>query len=475
MNLRLLLTATIGSIWPSAGSNRSVHIAEKIFGPKRARPAQKPIQLPVVSDTEFTSEFKAVVDYVNQRRGNLFVTGRAGTGKSTLLRCVRDMVKGNVVVVAPTGLAAINVGGQTIHSFFRLPPRLLRPEDVRANRNAGLFRKLDVLIVDEVSMVRADLMAAIDRALRLNRGRPNEPFGGVCVVLFGDLHQLPPVVASPEINRYLTHNYGGVYFFNAPVFRQREFQYLELTKKFRQKDPVFSNLLDCIADQSINDEQMRALNGLVIPLEKLSGRENYTILAPHNQSVSNINSGFLNALSGPEFAAEAEVQGKFGESDNFPADPILRLKAGAKVILVRNDVNKRWVNGTSAVISRLSNNRVWIRIRGIEHEVERSSWEKIKYEYDLKSRKMVQSVIATFRQFPLRLAWALTIHKSQGMTLDKVYLDLAKGPFAHGQTYVALSRSRSLEGLALSRPFTRSDIIFDKAAVAYRQAFRSIN
>lgn len=209
MNLRLLLTATIGSIWPSAGSNRSVHIAEKIFGPKRARPAQKPIQLPVVSDTEFTSEFKAVVDYVNQRRGNLFVTGRAGTGKSTLLRCVRDMVKGNVVVVAPTGLAAINVGGQTIHSFFRLPPRLLRPEDVRANRNAGLFRKLDVLIVDEVSMVRADLMAAIDRALRLNRGRPNEPFGGVCVVLFGDLHQLPPVVASPEINRYLTHNYGG--------------------------------------------------------------------------------------------------------------------------------------------------------------------------------------------------------------------------------------------------------------------------
>jgi ATP-dependent DNA helicase PIF1 len=169
------------------------------------------------------------------------------------------------------------------------------------------------------------------------------------------------------------------------------------------------------------------------------------------------------------------MQGKFGDSNNFPTDPILRLKVGAKVILVRNDVNKRWVNGTSAVISRLGNNRVWIKIRGAEHEVERSSWEKIKYEYDLKSRKMVQTIVATFSQFPLRLAWALTVHKSQGMTLDKVYLDLAKGALAHGQTYVALSRLRSLDGLALSRPLTRSDIIFDKAAIEYRQAFRSIS
>ena len=278
VNLRLLLTATIGSIWPSAGSNRSVHITKKSFGPKRAKPAQKLIQLPAPSDTALTPEFKAALDYINQRRGNLFVTGRAGTGKSTLLRCVRDMVKGNVAVLAPTGLAAINVGGQTIHSFFRLPPRLLRLEDVRVNRNANLFRKLDVLVVDEVSMVRVDLMAAIDHALRLNRGRPNEPFGGVCVVLFGDLHQLPPVIASAEINQYLTHNYGGVYFFNAPVFRQGEFQYLELTKKFRQKDPAFSNLLDCIAERSFNDEKMRAFNSLVLPLEKLAGRENYTIL-----------------------------------------------------------------------------------------------------------------------------------------------------------------------------------------------------
>jgi hypothetical protein len=384
------------------------------------------------------------------------------------------MVNGNVAVVAPTGLAAINVGGQTIHSFFGLPPRLIKPEDIRPTRKAAVHRKLDVVVIDEVSMVRVDLMAAMDRALRVSRGRPNEPFGGVCVVMFGDLHQLPPIVADEAIGRYLEHTYGGFYFFYAPVFQGAPFKYVELTKKFRQVDPVFANLLDCVAVCSISEHQLDALNSLVKPFDDLKGREKYVILAPHNATVSEINATHLNALSGTEFVSEAEVRGKFDER-SFPTDAILRLKVGAKVVLLRNDSAKRWVNGTIATVSKLAANKVWVQVRGVQHELEKTSWEKLVYEYDHEKRKMTQKVEGSFRQFPLRLAWALTIHKSQGMTLDNVYLDLAHGAFAHGQTYVALSRCRSLDGLALSRPLRMSDIIFDSGAVDYKSLFDTAN
>jgi ATP-dependent DNA helicase PIF1 len=422
---------------------------------------------------ELTAEFQDVLDAVTRRRHSLFVTGRAGTGKSTLLRELKRRCGPNVAIVAPTGIAAVNVGGQTIHSFFKLAPRLIRPEDIRPSRNAAVLKRLDVLIIDEVSMVRADLMDAIDQSLRRNRGNRGTPFGGVCVAMFGDLHQLPPVVSDPEIRRYLEHRYGGVYFFHAPAFAGGTFGHLELTRKFRQTDPQFSGLLDDIADGSVDDFQLEALNGLVTPLESLPDRRKFVILAPDNNRVFRLNDHFLQALRGEETVFDAEIKGRFEESA-YPTDASLRLKVGAKVVLLRNDPARRWVNGTAAVIANITDGKVWIELRGAQYEIERVTWEKIGHRFDDGKQAIVAETEGVFRQFPLRLAWALTIHKSQGMTLDNVYLDLARGAFAHGQTYVALSRVRSLAGLALARPLRRPDIIFDPAALGYRAAFRAV-
>jgi ATP-dependent DNA helicase PIF1 len=422
---------------------------------------------------EITEEFSKALTLVQNGRQNLFVTGRAGTGKSTLLRVIKKAARGNVVVLAPTGLAAINVGGQTIHSFFKFPLTVIKAESIRPSRNAALFRNLDTLIIDEISMVRADLMEGIDRSLRVNRGRLHEPFGGVRVILIGDIHQLPPVVADSEVQQYLQDEFGGVYFFNAKVFHEWRPKYLELTKKFRQSDAAFGEILDLVADGAVAEEQLEAFNRNVISFEALPDRDRYTILAPHNQTVYDLNMRFLNALKGKEWTAEAVVSGKFDQS-RYPTDHTLRLKVGAKVVLLRNDPQKRWVNGTSAVVAKLNQGRVWINVKGREFELERHVWERIKYEYDAQKRRIVENVIGSFKQFPIRLAWALTIHKSQGMTLENVYLDLAAGAFAHGQTYVALSRCRSIKALALARPLRQNDIIVDPSALAYRHAFESL-
>jgi ATP-dependent exoDNAse (exonuclease V) alpha subunit len=422
---------------------------------------------------EITEEFSKALSLIQASRQNLFITGRAGTGKSTLLGIIKKAARGKLVVLAPTGLAAINVGGQTIHSFFKFPPRLIRTDNTRFGRQAALYRSLDTLIIDEISMVRADLMEGIDRSLRLNRGRLNEPFGGVRVILIGDIHQLSPVVAESEVQQYLQDEFGGVYFFNAKVFRECQPRYLELTKKFRQSDEDFGKILDRVADGFASGEQLKVFNNNVISFDALPDRDKYTILAPHNHTVFDLNMRFLDALGGKEWAAEALVTGSFEES-RFPTDQTLRLKVGAKVVLLRNDPQKRGVNGTRGIVAKLDQGRIWIDIDGKQLELERHVWEKIKYEYDPKKKSPVEKVIGSFKQFPLRLAWALTIHKSQGMTLDNVYLDLSRGAFAHGQAYVALSRCRSISGLALARPLRLSDIIVDPNALAYRNAFESL-
>jgi ATP-dependent DNA helicase PIF1 len=423
---------------------------------------------PNPNQIEVTGEFQTAIQFVSQRLGNLFITGRAGTGKSTLLRQIKDIRTSNVAILAPTGLAAVNVGGQTIHSFFKFKPGLLRPDDIKISRNAATYRKLDTIIIDEISMVRADLMEAIDRFLRLNRGRPRDPFGGVQVILVGDLHQLPPVVDDPEVERYLRGHFGGVYFFNANAFQGSHLRYSELTKKFRQSDPLFGGILDRVSEGNHDTSDLELLNRNVTSIDRIAAGIQSTILAPRNRTVFDLNMRFLNELSGPETEMAAAVEGEFDPS-SFPTDQSLRLKIGAKVVLLRNDSRKRWVNGTMAKIARLENGRVWILFRGAEHELEREVWEKIKYEYDEERKTIVKKTIGSFKQFPLRLAWALTIHKSQGMTLENTYLDLDGGSFAHGQTYVALSRSRSLSGLQLARPLRSSDVIFDPEAVGYRQ------
>lgn len=421
-----------------------------------------------------TREFAAAVDFVREADGHLFITGRAGTGKSTLLRALRDQLAAEMVVVAPTGLAAINVGGQTIHSFFGFPPRLVQTSDIRRSRNGRIMRKLEFLVIDEVSMVRSDLMSGIDYALRVNRGLPREPFGGVRLLMFGDLHQLPPVVQEAEVAAHLAEEYGGPFFFTVPSLREGAGTFcLELSEVFRQKDEALVTVLNRIRDGDVDEDELAILNERVHPIRTLSEGEPYVILTPTNAAARRINLAYLNALPGPVTRFAAGVTGEFNESAQ-PADAALELKPGAKVMLLKNDPDRRWVNGSVARISRLTDKQVFVELDGKEHEVEQASWEHRRYAFDQTQDKIVETVAGTFKQFPLRLAWALTIHKAQGLTLDKVYIDLARGSFAHGQTYVALSRCRTLEGLALARPLTPADILFDPAATGYRDAFPAL-
>lgn len=426
------------------------------------------------SDVTPTPEFEQAARFVTQERGNLFVTGRAGTGKSTLLKALRDSFGERMIVLAPTGLAAVNIGGQTIHSFFGFPPRLLQPGDIRRSRNGRLMRKLDFIVIDEASMVRSDLMWAIDQSLRINRGRPNEPFGGARLLLFADLHQLPPVVQESEVQAHLDDTFGGSFFFNAPALSEGEgTSRLELGRIFRQTDERLIDILNALRDGDLTDEQLAAINTRVHPIRTLSEGEPYVILTTTNEAARRINAAYLESLPGGAVSFNATVTGDFA-ANVHPADARLELKVGAKVMLLRNDPDRRWVNGTIARISKLADKTVTIAIGDKDYSVEPVDWEHRRYAYDQTNEKIVETVAGTFRQLPLRLAWALTIHKAQGLTLEKVYVDLGRGTFAHGQSYVALSRCRTMEGLALARPLQRRDVIFDARAMAYRKLFPSL-
>jgi ATP-dependent DNA helicase PIF1 len=421
-----------------------------------------------------TEEFQAACDHLREGKGHLFVTGRAGTGKSTLLKCVRDLLEDKMVVVAPTGLAAVNVGGQTIHSFFGLPPRLVRKDDIRRGRNARIMRSLELLVIDEVSMVRSDIMWAIDQSLRLNRGRVREPFGGVRLAMFGDLHQLPPVIDEGEVAAHLETEHGGPFFFDVGALREGHGTALiELNQVFRQKDEALIGVLNKVRDGDAEEDDLAVLNERVHPIRTLSEGEPYVILVPTNAAARRINAAYLEALTGRAMTYEAGVTGEFNEGAQ-PTDATMVLKPGAKVMMLRNDTDRRWVNGTIARVSKVEPDKVWVEVDGEEHEVERVSWENRRYAFDKDLETIVETVAGTFKQFPLRLAWALTIHKSQGLTLDKVYIDLGRGTFAHGQAYVALSRCRTLEGLALARPLRPSDILFDPAVMGYRRLFERL-
>lgn len=422
-----------------------------------------------------TEEHHAALDYARHGEGHLFVTGRAGTGKSTLLQSLRDMVDGELVVLAPTGLAAVNVGGQTIHSFFGLPPRLIRTEDIRRSRNGRVMRRLKLVIVDEVSMVRSDLMAAMDQSLRINRGRPREPFGGCRLLMFGDLHQLPPVVQEAEVAEYLESNFGGPFFFSVPSLREGAgTSLIELAQVFRQRDESLIRVLNRVRDGEADEDDLAELNERVMPVRTLGEGDPYVILTPTNAAAQRINMAYLDALPSPAQCYDANITGEFSQNAH-PTDTRLVLKTGAKVILLRNDADRRWVNGTVARVSRLEERRVWVEVEGKEYEIEPVAWEARRYAYDQTQEKTVETVSGTFTQFPVRLAWALTIHKSQGLTLDRVYIDLGRGTFAHGQAYVALSRCRTLEGLALARPLRPADILFDRSAMGYRDLFDKLS
>jgi ATP-dependent exoDNAse (exonuclease V) alpha subunit len=427
--------------------------------------------IPWPKDVKPTPAFERAAAFLEEPGGNLFVTGRAGTGKSTLLKALSEAYADRMVVLAPTGLAAINVGGQTIHSFFGFPPRLIRPDDIKRSRNGRVMRKLDYVVIDEASMVRSDLMWAIDQSLRVNRGRPKEAFGGARLLLFADLHQLPPVVQEPEVLAHLTETHGSPFFFLLPALQEGGgTSLLELDQIFRQTDSDLIRVLNAVRDGDVGDEDLAFINTRVQPIRSLREGEPYVILTTTNATAKRINSAYLDALPGVPARFDASITGEFAASVQ-PAEAALELKTGAKVMMLRNDPDRRWFNGTIARVSRLAGKRVFVEVAGREYEVEQVAWEHRRYAFDQSADKIVETVAGTFKQFPLRLAWALTIHKAQGLTLDKVYIDLGRRPFAHGQTYVALSRCRTLEGLALARPLTKHDIVFDSEVLRYREVF----
>ena len=442
--------------------------APKVSPPKIAR-AKKQISL---DDIEITPEFQQALDLMEKTNQCLFITGKAGTGKSTLLRYFRAKTDKNVVVVAPTGIAAINVEGQTIHSFFKLPPRFVQKEDIRRlTRNRKVIECLDTLIVDEVSMVRADLMDGIDHALRLNRGKPEVPFGGVQVILFGDLFQLSPIV-SRDMAEIFDRKYKSPYFFSSKVVQGIELTYLELTKIYRQNEVEFIGLLNKIRDKKYSGSDLSKLNERVVVVAEGS-EEDEIVLTTTNQRASEINQGRLSPLGAKAFQYDASVTGKFDESV-YPNDASLILKKGAQVMLIKNDPNKRWVNGTIGHIEGLSAHSVTVSIDGKSHDVPKSIWEKIEYVYNEETERVESKAIGTFEQYPIKLAWAITIHKSQGKTFEKVVVELGDGAFAHGQVYVALSRCTRFEGLKLKRAITARDIIFDDRILGFRSHGKSL-
>lgn len=420
-----------------------------------------------LSSIELSAEQKRIFHLLNDDLVNAYITGKAGTGKSVLLQYFVENTNKNVAVVAPTGVAALNVGGQTIHSFFKLPPELQDLEKITVDyKTKELLRHLDALVIDEVSMVRADLMEAMNLKLQLAKGN-KLPFGGTQVIMFGDLYQLPPVVSDGELHRFFNHNYGGVYFFNAPIFKEFEYQVFELDQIFRQKDKEFVDILNAIRTGNITDKVLEELN-LRTKAELPS--TGFITLAGHNATVSAINHNKLAELEGKEFVYIAEILGNISEK-NFPTEKELKLKVGAQVMILKNDKQKppRWVNGTLGIVTKLADDLIRVNIDGVEHTIQKEAWDSIRYYYDPEKRKIEKEVVSTFKQFPLRLAWAITIHKSQGQTYQSVAIDLSERAFASGQTYVALSRCQSLEGLYLLAPVKVEDVIVDQDIIKFME------
>ncbi|MFS2316299.1 ATP-dependent RecD-like DNA helicase [Maricaulis sp. D1M11] len=391
-------------------------------------------------------------------RPNVFLTGRAGTGKTTLMREFLRRAGSRAAVLAPTGVAAMQAGGQTIHSFFHFPPRLIEGRDIKKVRHRRAIQALHTLVIDEISMVRSDMMWAIDAALRLNRDSA-EPFGGVQIILVGDLAQLPPVIQGAEAE-YLELSHLGPFFFHPPSFRDAGIQMVELEEVFRQSDEDFIDILNAVRDGDIDGDQAERLNERVTGLSGLEASLTHVVLTATNEAANRINQARLQGLNTPGRSFDAKIEGQF-DPRLFPMDNPLFLKIGARVMLTRNDPGGRWVNGTLGEIEGFDEAAVRVRIGDQVYAVEPQKWERNAYEFDPAKQGLTQSVKGAYTQYPLRLAWAMTIHKAQGLTLDKVYLDLARRLFAHGQAYVALSRARTLDGLELSRPLTPQDIIAD--------------
>ncbi|PRY68017.1 PIF1-like helicase [Glaciihabitans tibetensis] len=404
-----------------------------------------------------SAEQQAVFDAIETTRENIFVTGRAGTGKSTLLNHLSWNTSKQIVICAPTGVAALNVGGQTIHSLFRLPIGVIADHQIeQVAELRKLLNTIDTLVIDEVSMVNADLLDAIDRSLRQARQKPHVPFGGVQVVLFGDPYQLAPVPGDADERAYFEDQYRSMWFFDAKVWDDTDLRIYELNVIHRQHEDEFKHMLNAVRHGRVTAEIAGRLNSTGA---RPAPTEGAITLATTNSTVTRINASALGRLPGKSQTARAEISGEFG-GRAYPADDSLELKIGAQVMFLRNDAEQRWVNGSIGTVRRIDTT-VWVEVDGEVHSVVPAIWEKYRYTYSAATKALKKDIVAEFTQFPLRLAWAVTIHKSQGKSYDRAIVDLGSRSFAPGQTYVALSRITELDGLYLSRPLRPSDIIVD--------------
>jgi len=409
--------------------------------------------------------FKLIADQIESSNDHIWVTGKAGTGKSTLLKLIQDSTSKRMVTLAPTGVAALNVRGQTIHSFFRFAPRLYAGERISRRKNVRLYQAIDTIIIDEISMVRADLMDQIDQFLRVQRDT-EKPFGGVQMIFFGDIFQLPPVVRSDE-RAILNAYYKAPYFFCAHVMSEIELRAFELDKVYRQKDQYFIRLLDEIRLNKADWDTMEAFAECID--HDFNPPPFCITLATRNSIVQQINKTKLAQIDMPMLSYTAKVEGLFNVNQR-PAEPIVQLKEGAQVMLLRNDPQLEYVNGSIGIYRGEEDDRLLVElddpIDGLKTvKIGKVSWDIIKYDY--VDQKVSAQTVGTFTQYPVRMAWAITIHKSQGQTFDQVFLDMGRGAFEYGQTYVALSRCTTLEGLKLKRGLRPKDILVDPIVVEF--------
>ena len=513
----------VGAVQTIFLSRRLAHLVGDVQKYKRddlvgRRETGHPIHKDGASCPVFTSQFdfsenpeaQEALSIMETTRENLFLTGEAGTGKSTLLKYFRATTYKNVVVLAPTGVAALNVEGQTIHSFCGFKPDITIHKVRRlSGRWAGpklkLLENLHTIVIDEISMVRADLLDCVDKFLRINGPIPHAPFGGIQMICIGDLYQLPPVEKDFVATHGLLHTYESPYFFDSVVFRTAKFRHIQLRQIYRQQDQVFIDVLNAVRNNAVQQKHLDIINQRTQAVgEKFTFEQFAIYLTPHNAQARKVNNFFLEKIVSPLKVYTGSATGNF-EDREPPTDLHLHIKVGAQVMMLNNDVRKRWVNGTMGTVIGIRKNSDSESVPEYEPELEYvaddskygfdiksdedgasnsdaiiveletgetvpilpHTWEMFRFTLDRRTQKIESTSTGTFTQYPFKLAWAVTIHKAQGKTFNKVYIDLSAGTFAHGQLYVALSRCRTLEGIYLKRPVAQADILLDERVVIF--------
>jgi len=427
-------------------------------------------------DTQNVEQQKAF-DFVANTNICLFITGKAGTGKTTFIKRIQEEINKNFLVLAPTGISAIAVGGQTMHSFFGFPMQAIGPntEMILSDESYQILKETDTIIVDEASMVRSDMVDGMDRCLR-KVFETNMPFGGKQVVFVGDLFQLPPVVKEGSADAEMLHDFYGAglpFFYKALVLKRMNLPKIEFQKVYRQNDKDFLDILNKMRNGEVTNEDLALLNEHV---SKAPDNEDYSVtLTSFNYMAGKINDEKLNAIEEEEFCYQADIHDDFKKND-APVPEFLRLKVGAQVIFCRNNPQAGYMNGTIGKISELDETHVFVRLENdVLINVSRVTWENLQSMYNRKTHKMETKVVGSFTQFPLKLAWAITIHKSQGMTFEKMHFDLSRGTFQAGQAYVAISRLRSLDGLTLSNPIRPHHVTQNQEVRVFANSFNDVD